>query len=210
MEKNLIYISKLKKQAKLMTKSMALPHSEALDYLARKEGYIGWHNLMKNFGCANLLSLKHSGKCKKCKSFKGKIFNCDYCQNCHKYDWSINGECPHCSAEIKLTNHANSYCPKCGNSLNYRDIKEMIAPSPVYTNVKEALTDAAPEIGCEECLMEDSIVEVDGIYLCTNCFEFFHKIHQCEYCGHYSNVFHKYSGLEGCGFCDGNKEFYED
>lgn len=130
-----------------------------------------------------------------------------FCKVCDFTEVVFHSKCTDCNHDIFFIGEGYTTCSNCEGKYSPDFISEKIYDGPCSHDEDSSLDD----IHCEECWENDSVVRTsDNNYRCTNCFEVYDDIFQCEWCGTYGTVYYEYSYLNGCSACEGRSGWKDD
>lgn len=165
-------------------------------------------------------SVKRGVKFKKCSSCKQlasevsrlteHLYVCT-CKVCRNHEQYIELECPddNCNGNIKIDGYNVGFseftCDKCSEDVDMEFITGKLDHNQV---TDEYYT----RINCGECSTPGDVVKDGDYYICLSCLTTDTKYGICEWCGEgeLGGRDMQFSGVTGCSFCDGSREWSRD
>ena len=127
----------------------------------------------------------------------------DYeCLVCEVRETGLMIECPQCGEQNRLIGDPWHRCTKCTHKLNENDVRKFLTKNFVYDKHDP---DRSIVAHCEECEGYETVVQVNGRWICSLCFAKYNskEIGRCDCCGSLSTGNLEDSYFRGCVGCDG-------
>lgn len=127
----------------------------------------------------------------------------DYeCIVCRARETGLMVDCPECGAQNKLIGESWHKCNECNHEIDENDIQAFFTKDFVYDKHDPGRSIVAH---CEECDGYETVVEVNGTWICSQCFTKYdsEEVGECDWCNSLStgNLDNNY--FKGCVACDG-------
>jgi len=117
--------------------------------------------------------------------YSARCLVCGFVEHC------LNIECPDCGTRITLRKEALATCHSCGKHFEPEQVADLVSDSDDVGN-------------CSYCDGYHTVVPTDNDeWICTQCFEVFESIEDCEWCHELNTGDMENSYLEGCNCCEG-------
>ena len=128
----------------------------------------------------------------------------DYeCIVCRARETYLMVDCPECGAQNKLIGGSWHKCNECNHEIDENDIQTFLTKDFVYDKHDP---DRSIVAHCEECDGYETVVEVNGTWICSQCFTKYdsEEVGECDWCNSLSTGNLDDSYFKGCVACDGN------
>ena len=122
------------------------------------------------------------------------------CLVCDHTETQVELECPHCGEPIVIATEGYATCEHCEERIEPEHLVDALTKDVVGT--KDYFETGLPA-NCGNCEGYHTVVERGGHYFCTNCFDIFDDIEQCQWCNENNTGDMEFSYANGCGHCEG-------
>jgi hypothetical protein len=124
------------------------------------------------------------------------------CIVCNAQVTGLTIDCPKCGEKNKLIGEPWQRCHKCAHKIDENDIKTFFTKDLLYD--KDDL-DKQKFAHCCECDGFETVVDVNGIWICSTCFTQYkpEEVRECEWCNSLSTGNLDNSYYHGCVECEG-------
>ena len=129
------------------------------------------------------------------------------CLVCDHTETQVELECPHCGEPIVIATEGYATCEHCEERIEPEHLVDALTKDVVGT--KDYFETGLPA-NCGNCEGYHTVVERGGHYFCTNCFDIFDDIEQCQWCNEYNTGDMEHSYSVGCSQCDGKVGWEKD
>ena len=124
------------------------------------------------------------------------------CLVCDVIDICIKIVCSECGSDVYFMNEGFSECPSCSAQYDPENVAHyLLDKTQVYVALKDG--DDSWNLGNCDCGGYQTVVGIEDEYFCTNCFEQFDYISQCDWCGELNTGDMEHSHITGCNQCEG-------
>lgn len=159
-------------------------------------------------------------ECQICKNKSSEVSKLtDYlfssrCWVCNFSDEMLRIPCQDndCRGIIKIDGYcsgqSNYECPDCGQELSSDELSRLLDDEPAtFDNYTEYNS-----MNCAECGVGGEVVKHDEYYICLSCLYVDSQLSICRWCseGQIGGGDLEFSGVTGCSFCDGSKDWHRD
>lgn len=132
------------------------------------------------------------------------------CLVCDHTEAQVELECPHCEKSIVITDGGYTNCEHCGKGIEPAHLVDALTDHAA-AHIAFIDGDDSLDLGnCSNCDGYQTVVRRGESYFCTDCFEFFTHIEQCDWCGNLNTDDMEYSYWFGCNHCDGKADGDKD
>jgi len=127
----------------------------------------------------------------------------DYeCLVCKASETGLLVECPECGEKNTLIGEPWYECKKCNHKFDEQDVQAFLTKDFVYDKHDP---DRSIVAHCEECDGYEMVVQVNGTWICSQCFTKYNseEIGRCDWCNSLSTGNLENSYFMGCVACEG-------
>jgi hypothetical protein len=125
------------------------------------------------------------------------------CLVCGFEETCIRVKCDKCGTEVLFEGEGNATCSNCGKSYDGEILAEQLLKENGDAMYAVSLHRGGEIANCGVCDGHSTVLHVDGILRCLNCFEVADDLEYCEWCSESNTGDMTNSYLEGCANCDG-------
>ena len=132
------------------------------------------------------------------------------CLVCDHTEVQVELECPHCSQSMVIANGGFANCEHCGKGIEPAHLVDALTD---HAAAHIAFMDGGNSLdlgNCSNCDGYQTVVRRGESYFCTDCFEVFAHIEQCDWCGDLNTGDMEHSYWSGCNHCDGKADRDKD
>ncbi len=125
------------------------------------------------------------------------------CRVCDYAGTQVEMDCLHCGKPIVMVSEGYANCEHCGGAIVPNNLVDALTDhDAAHIAFKDGVDSWAPA-NCGTCEGYHTVIRLDDLYFCANCFELSDHIEQCEWCNENNTGDMEHSYANGCSHCDG-------
>ena len=133
-----------------------------------------------------------------------------FCRVCDYAGTQVEIDCPQSDKPIVVANEGYATCDHCHGSIEPEHLVDALADhDSIHSAIKDG-DDSWELANCGTCEGYHTVVRLDDLYFCANCFELSAHIEQCQWCNENNTGDMEHSYLTGCSHCDGRAGWEND
>lgn len=125
------------------------------------------------------------------------------CRVCDHHETQLKMNCPHCNHSVVLANEGHGRCHHCKGTIEPEDIAKALCDNGTAARWKDDDIFQWRGINCGYCTGYHTVVNLNGSFFCTKCFNLSDDVEDCEWCNEPNTGDMEDSYFLGCGICEG-------